>query len=86
MKPLGLLPCRAIRLSLGLLLTGMFPWVAPAAGLPQLRRQGTATQLIVDGQPFLLRGGELSNSHVRRSRTITRSCFRTAWWSRFIGM
>jgi beta-galactosidase GanA len=28
-----------------------------------LRRQGTATQLIVDDQPFLLRGGELSNSH-----------------------
>lgn len=31
--------------------------------LPQLRRQGTATQLIVDGAPFLVRGGELGNSH-----------------------
>jgi len=30
--------------------------------LPHLRRQGTATQLIVDGQPFLVRGGELGNS------------------------
>ncbi len=33
-----------------------------AAELPQLRRHGTATQLIVDGQPFLARGGELGNS------------------------
>lgn len=30
--------------------------------LPHLRRQGTATQLIVNGQPFLIRGGELGNS------------------------
>jgi beta-galactosidase GanA len=33
-----------------------------AADLPSLRKQGTATQLIVDGQPFLMRGGELENS------------------------
>ncbi len=32
------------------------------ADLPALRKQGTATQLIVDGQPFLARGGELGNS------------------------
>jgi len=37
--------------------------VAAAPALPQLRQQGSATQLIVDGQPFLVRGGELSNSH-----------------------
>ena len=30
--------------------------------LPHLRRQGTAVQLIVDGQPFLFRGGEVGNS------------------------
>jgi beta-galactosidase GanA len=29
---------------------------------PHLRRQGTATQLVVDGRPFLVRGGELGNS------------------------
>jgi len=29
---------------------------------PQLRRQGPATQLIVDGKPFLILGGELGNS------------------------
>ncbi len=37
--------------------------LAAAADLPVLRKQGTATQLIVDGAPFLIRGGELSNSH-----------------------
>ena len=37
----------------------------PAAtdtGLPHLRKQGTATQLIVDGQPFVMLAGELHNS------------------------
>ncbi|MEO6992930.1 MAG: DUF5597 domain-containing protein [Lacunisphaera sp.] len=33
-----------------------------AAELPHLRIQGTTKQLIVDGQPFLIRGGELGNS------------------------
>jgi hypothetical protein len=33
-----------------------------ADGAPRLRRQGTATQLVVDGQPFLILGGELTNS------------------------
>ena len=30
--------------------------------MPELRRQGTATQLVVDGAPFMIRGGELGNS------------------------
>lgn len=30
--------------------------------LPYLRKQGTTTQLIVDGKPFLILGGELGNS------------------------
>jgi hypothetical protein len=30
--------------------------------MPHLRQQGTATQLIVDGKPFLVLGGELGNS------------------------
>jgi hypothetical protein len=30
--------------------------------IPQLKKQGTATQLIVDGKPFLILGGELGNS------------------------
>ncbi len=33
------------------------------AAAPHLQKQGAATQLIVDGKPFLIRGGELSNSH-----------------------
>jgi beta-galactosidase GanA len=33
-----------------------------SAQAPQLRRQGTATQLVVDGRPFLILGGELRNS------------------------
>lgn len=32
----------------------------PAA--PHLQKQGTATQLVVDGRPFLIRGAELNNS------------------------
>ena len=41
--------------------------LAPAAetgtdGTPHLRRQGSATQLMVDGKPFLILGGELLNS------------------------
>jgi hypothetical protein len=35
---------------------------AGAPEIPHLRKQGTATQLIVDGKPFLVLGGELSNS------------------------
>ncbi|MGA3182449.1 MAG: beta-galactosidase, partial [Verrucomicrobiota bacterium] len=33
-----------------------------ASDIPHLRKQGTATQLIVDGRPFLALAGELSNS------------------------
>jgi beta-galactosidase GanA len=35
---------------------------AKAQSVPMLRKQGTATQLIVGGKPFLIRGGELGNS------------------------
>jgi beta-galactosidase GanA len=34
---------------------------ATDTGLPRLRKQGTATQLIVDGQPFVMLAGELHN-------------------------
>ena len=34
----------------------------PGSEPPHLRKQGTATQLIVDGKPFLALAGELSNS------------------------
>ena len=35
---------------------------AATPSIPHLRRQGAATQLIVDGQPLLFRGGEVGNS------------------------
>ena len=31
-------------------------------GIPHLQRQGSATQLVVDGKPFLITSGELSNN------------------------
>jgi len=39
-----------------------FSLTAASSDIPHLRKQGTATQLIVDGQPFLALAGELSNS------------------------
>src|SRR5262249_2887642 len=36
--------------------------VAQPSSLPHLSKQGAATQLIVDGKPFLVLGGELGNS------------------------
>src|SRR5262245_34959634 len=36
--------------------------LAQAPPIPQLRQQGTASQLVVDGKPFLVLGGELGNS------------------------
>jgi len=35
---------------------------APSNRLPHLEQRGQATQLIVDGQPYLIRGGELANT------------------------
>jgi beta-galactosidase GanA len=49
-----------ILVSLALLATA--PWLGAETGLPQLRRQGTTAQLIVDGQPLVLLAGELHNS------------------------
>jgi beta-galactosidase GanA len=36
--------------------------IAQQSSIPYLRKQGTATQLIVDGKPFLILAGELGNS------------------------
>ena len=38
------------------------PTDAASSGIPHLRKQGTATQLIVDGKPFLALTGELGNN------------------------
>ena len=54
---------------------------APAAGtgpsMPHLRRQGAALQLVVDGKPFLVRGGELGNS------TASNAAYLQPHWARF---
>src|SRR5690242_1109352 len=34
----------------------------PSSGIPHLEKQGSATQLVVDGKPFLMLAGELLNS------------------------
>jgi len=36
--------------------------IAQTSSLPHLEKRGQATQLIVDGKPFLILGGELHNS------------------------
>jgi len=36
--------------------------LAQTSSIPHLQKQGTATQLIVKGKPFLMLGGELHNS------------------------
>jgi beta-galactosidase GanA len=53
----------------------------PAVGadpkVPHLRRQGTAVQLVVDGKPFLVRGGELGNS------TASNPAYLQPFWTKF---
>jgi hypothetical protein len=49
-------------LALGLALASYATLAAQSPAPPHLRKQGTATQLVVDGRPFLIRGGELGNS------------------------
>jgi len=45
-----------------LLLSALVAATPAFAGAPSLRKQGSATQLIVGGKPMLIIGGELSNS------------------------
>jgi hypothetical protein len=39
-----------------------FSQAKPSTNIPHLQKQGTATQLIVDGKPYLVLGAELNNS------------------------
>jgi hypothetical protein len=65
---------------LGLLLFSL-SFAASAAGadssIPRLRQQGTATQLVVDGDPFLMRAGEVGNS------TASNATYMQQFWSKF---
>ena len=51
----------------GLMLASTAAQAQPVDTAPHLEKHGTATQLIVDGKPFLALAGELSNS-MRRAR------------------
>jgi len=62
---LRLLSGRSARVAqLGLLALGaaVSAFAQADSGRPALRKQGTATQLVADGKPFLILGGELFNS------------------------
>lgn len=45
-----------------LLIGCLFAQAQPVHPLPRLVQQHGATQILVDGKPFLIRGGELENS------------------------
>ena len=62
MKLRGLLCCAVVAV---LLLTSSCSGTRPAESgspMPRLEKRGAATQLIVDGQPFLALAGELTNT------------------------
>ena len=50
---------------------------AQSPSLPHLRTEGGATQLVVDGRPFLIRGGELGNSSASNLEYLA------PFWDRF---
>jgi hypothetical protein len=52
----------AIPTFLMLLASAAFSQAKPSTSIPHLEKQGTATQLIVDGKPLLVLGAELNNS------------------------
>ena len=58
-----------MQISRKLILTGIISFILTASvmaqtdsGIPHLQKQGSATQLVVDGKPFLIVSGELSNN------------------------
>ena len=54
------LACALLLCSLALVARAQTKPAVPA--IPHLEKRGPATQLIVDGKPFLVLGGELSNT------------------------
>jgi Domain of unknown function (DUF5597)/Beta-galactosidase len=63
---------------LGVLLAVSAPAADPS--IPHLRRQGSAMQLVVDGKPFLVRGGELGNS------TASNASYLKPFWPKFAAL
>lgn len=69
---------RTLALAVLAVVAAQAPDADPA--FPHLRRQGTATRLIVDGKPFLVRGGEVGNS------AATNPGFLKPFWPRFAAL
>jgi beta-galactosidase GanA len=65
---------------LGVLAAAPAAAAGPDPSMPHLRRQGTALQLVVDGKPFLVRGGELGNSTASNPANLAPS------WPRFAAL
>ena len=63
---------------LGVLVAAPAQGTAAGPSVPHLRRQGTAVQLVVDGKPFLIRGGELGNS------TASNPAYLQPFWPKFV--
>jgi hypothetical protein len=53
---------KKILLSFSIIFVCAFHKVSSQNTLPYLTKKGTTTQLIVDGKPFIILGGELGNS------------------------
>lgn len=73
---------RAMR-TLSLLVVWMLSAAALAGAdseIPHLRQQGSATQLVVDGAPFLIRGGEIGNS------AATNPAYLRQFWPKFAAL
>ena len=69
------MPCRLCRPVVVLAaLLSLLPVAAAAEDIPRLERRGKATQLLVDGHPFLILGGELGNSEAS-----SREAMRAHW-------
>ena len=63
-----------MRLSFFFLVALLLAAPAAAEDIPRLEKRGNATQLIVDGEPFLILGGELGNSEAS-----SREAMRAHW-------
>jgi hypothetical protein len=65
------------RLSLSLIAAGIASALRADSPPPHLQTRGAAGQLIVDGEPFLIRGGELNNS------SATNPEYLRPYWAQF---
>jgi beta-galactosidase GanA len=65
---------------LGVLVVAPPPATGGDSSMPHLRRQGSAVQLVVDGKPLLVRGGELGNSSATNPASLA------PFWPKFAAL